>query len=103
MKPGELETLEIRLLLEGLHAVYGYDFRDYAEASLKRRLTHWLAESEFATFSLAQSELLRERSLFESLLRGVTVNVTEMFRDPTFFKALREQVVPFLKTYPSVK
>ena len=98
-----LENLEIRLLLEGIHHVYGYDFRDYAEASIKRRLTHWLNESPFDTFSQAQSRLLRERELFESLLRGVTVNVTEMFRDPPFFKALREGVVPFLHTYPFVK
>ena len=103
MKPGEVENVEIRLLLEGVHRIYGYDFRDYADASIKRRLTHWLAESEFDTFSQAQSLLLRDRSVFESLLRGITVNVTEMFRDPAFFRAIREQVVPFLKTYPFVK
>ncbi|MCK9381645.1 MAG: protein-glutamate O-methyltransferase CheR [Sulfuritalea sp.] len=103
MKPDEVEDVEIRLLLEGVERIYGYDFRDYADASIKRRLTHWLAESEFETFSQAQSLLLRDRSVFESLLRGITVNVTEMFRDPAFFKALREQVVPFLKTYPFVK
>jgi chemotaxis protein methyltransferase CheR len=99
----EVENVEIRLLLEGIHQVYGYDFRDYADASIRRRLTHWLAESGFDTFSAAQSRLLRERSVFDSLLRGITVNVTEMFRDPAFFKALRRQVVPFLKTYPFVK
>ena len=103
MKSGELENVEIRLLLEGVHQIYGYDFRDYADASIKRRLTHWLAETEFDTFSQAQSLLLRDRSVFESLLRGITVNVTEMFRDPAFFRAIREQVVPFLKTYPFVK
>ena len=99
----DVTNLEIRLLLEGIHGVYGYDFRDYAEASIRRRLTHWLNESPFDTFSEAQSRLLRERELFESLLRGITVNVTEMFRDPPFFKAVREQVVPFLRTYPFVK
>jgi chemotaxis protein methyltransferase CheR len=103
MQPGEVEDVEIRLLLEGLQRIYGHDFRDYAEASIKRRLNHWLAESEFATFSQAQSHLLRDRGAFESLVRGITVNVTEMFRDPAFFKAVREQVVPFLKTYPFVK
>lgn len=99
----DLEDLEIRLLLEGIQQIYGYDFRDYAAASIKRRLKHWLAESEFATFSEAQSRLLRDRDVFDSLLRGITVNVTEMFRDPAFFKALRTEVVPFLKTYPFVK
>jgi chemotaxis protein methyltransferase CheR len=103
MTDGDVENVEIRLLLEGIQQVYGYDFRDYADASMKRRLTHWLAESGFDTFSAAQSRLLREPRVFEALLRGITVNVTEMFRDPAFFKTLRTQVVPFLKTYPFVK
>lgn len=103
MSDDEIRDVEIRLLLEGIHYVYGYDFRDYAEASIKRRLSHWLAESPYANFSEAQAHLLRERPLFEALLAGITVNVTEMFRDPLFFKAVREQVVPFLKTYPFVK
>lgn len=99
----DLQRLEIRLLLEGVQQAWGYDFRDYADASIRRRLAHWLAESGFDSFSAAQAQLLRDRSLFDSLLRGITVNVTEMFRDPAFFKAIREQVVPFLKTYPFVK
>ena len=99
----EVEDVEIHLLLEGVQQVYGYDFRDYAAASIKRRLTQWLSESEFETFSQAQSRLLRDPELFFSLLQGITVNVTEMFRDPAFFRALREQVIPFLKTYPFVK
>lgn len=99
----DVEDVEIRLLLEGMQQVYGYDFRDYAEASIKRRLTHWLAESAFDTFSQAQGHLLRDPELFMSLLQGITVNVTEMFRDPGFFRTLREQVIPFLKTYPFVK
>jgi chemotaxis protein methyltransferase CheR len=103
MKASEIEDVEIRLLLEGVHQVYGYDFRDYADASIKRRLTQWLAESPFETFSQAQSRLLRDPEAFVSLLQGITVNVTEMFRDPGFFRALREHVVPFLKTYPFVK
>lgn len=99
----QVEDVEIRLLLEGVQQVYGYDFRDYADASIKRRLTQWLAESPFDTFSAAQARLLREPELFLSLLQGITVNVTEMFRDPAFFKAIREQAIPFLKTYPFVK
>ncbi len=99
----DVEDVEIRLLLEGVQEVYGYDFRDYAAASIKRRLTQWLSESEFDTYSQAQGRLLREPELFFSLLQGITVNVTEMFRDPSFFRVLREQVIPFLKTYPFVK
>lgn len=103
MTPDELIDLEIKLLMEGVYQVYGYDFREYSEASLRRRLTQWLSGSGFATLSLAQSHLLRDRGLFDTLLRGITVNVSEMFRDPLFFKAIREQVVPYLKTYPFVK
>lgn len=103
MNNSELFDLEMKLLMEGIFQVYGYDFRDYAEASLRRRLTQWLSGSGFATLSLAQSQLLREPVLFEMLLRGITVNVSEMFRDPSFFKEVRETVVPYLKTYPFVK
>ena len=99
----KVQDVEARLLLEGIVQIYGYDFRDYADASIRRRLAHWLGESQFETLSQAQSQLLRDADLFVSLLRGITVNVTEMFRDPAFFKALREQVIPFLKTYPFVK
>lgn len=103
MTADELADLEIKLLMEGMYQVYGYDFREYSEASLRRRLTHWLSCSRFDTFSLAQSQLLRDRALFDDLLCGITVNVSEMFRDPQFFKIIREQVVPHLKTYPFVK
>jgi len=103
MTAPELADIEAKLLMEGIYQVYGYDFREYSEASLRRRLNLWLSGSGFATLSLAQSSLLRDRTLFDSLLAGITVNVSEMFRDPAFFKALREQVIPHLKTYPFVK
>jgi chemotaxis protein methyltransferase CheR len=103
MTSEELTDLEIKLLMEGIYQVYGHDFREYSEASLRRRLNQWLSGSGFATLSLAQSRLLRDRALFETLLRGITVNVSEMFRDPEFFKAVRELVIPYLKTYPYVK
>jgi chemotaxis protein methyltransferase CheR len=103
MTSDELFDLELKLLMEGVYQVYGYDFREYSEASLRRRLTQWLSGTGFATLSLAQSHLLRDRALFDTLQRGITVNVSEMFRDPAFFKAVREQVVPHLKTYPFVK
>ena len=103
MKTSDIEDIEIRLLLEGIFEVYGYDFRKYAEASLKRRLTQWLRRSGFGGFSEAQARVLRDRELFSGLLEGITVNVSEMFRDPLFFKTLREEVVPHLKTYPFIK
>lgn len=103
MTADELLDIEIKLLLEGVYQVYGYDFREYAEASIRRRIKGWLASSNFANLSEAQAVVLRDHEAFESLLRGITVNVSEMFRDPSFFKEVREQVVPYLKTYPFVK
>lgn len=98
-----LEDIEIRLLLRGVQLLYGYDFLEYSEASLKRRLRQWLAASGFSTLSEAQAVVLRDPQVFDGLLRSITVNVTEMFRDPDFFRTLREQVVPFLQTYPFVR
>jgi len=103
MTADELVDLEIGLLMEGVYQVYGYDFRGYAEASLRRRLLQWLSASGMESLSLAQSRLLRDREFFATLLQSITVNVSEMFRDPQFFKVLREQVVPYLRTYPFVK
>jgi len=103
MNRNDLDLVEMHLLLEGVYRVYGYDFRDYSEGSLRRRLTHWLSVTGFSTFSEAQFRVLRDRSLLDSMIRGITVNVTEMFRDPHFFRSLREQVLPVLKTYPFVK
>jgi chemotaxis protein methyltransferase CheR len=94
---------EMWVLLERVAKVYGYDFRDYAEASIRRRMTQWLAESGFASFSEAQPRVLQDPAVFETLLRGITVNVSEMFRDPPIFKTIREQVLQHLKTYPFVK
>ncbi len=103
MTPSEIEAIEVRLLLEGVVQVYGYDFRDYAEASLRRRLASWLQKSGFGSLSEAQGRVLRDREAFRGLLEGITVNVSEMFRDALFFKAVREEVVPHLKTYPFIK
>jgi chemotaxis protein methyltransferase CheR len=103
MREDAVQDVEIGLLLQGIRQVYGYNFLDYAESSLQRRLRSWLATSGFATFSQAQDHILRDVQVFESLLQGITVNVTEMFRDPPFFRSLREQVLPYLKTYPHVK
>ena len=99
----EITDIEIGLLLEGVYQVYGHDFRDYAFASLRRRLNQWLPISGFSTLSMAQSCILRDREALASMIRGITVNVSEMFRDPVFFKTIVEQVVPHLKTYPFVK
>lgn len=103
MEKQDAFPIECDLLLEAVYRVYGYDFRDYAEASIRRRIGNWLAGTAYGTVSEAQGRLLRDRSFFDEFVRGITINVSEMFRDPQFFRCLRSQVVPHLKTYPFVK
>lgn len=99
----KIEDIEIRLLLEALFLKYHYDFRNYAMASIKRRLKQARDQLGFATFSAMQESLLHDAALLPRLLRFLTVQVSEMFRDPSYFKAIRERVVPHLRTYPSLK
>jgi chemotaxis protein methyltransferase CheR len=100
---GALEDLEIRLLLEAVYQHYGYDFREYAQASLRRRVWRRVAEEGLETISALQDRLLHEPACFERLLVDLSVSVTAMFRDPSFFEAVREKVVPLLRTYPFVR
>ncbi|MBS7700085.1 MAG: protein-glutamate O-methyltransferase CheR [Chelatococcus sp.] len=97
------EDIEIRLLLEALFLKYHYDFRNYAMASIKRRLKQAREQLGFATFSSMQESLLHDEALLPRLLQYLTVQVSEMFRDPSYFRAIRESVVPHLRTYPSLK
>jgi chemotaxis protein methyltransferase CheR len=101
--PEKIEDIEIRLLLEALYGRYHYDFRNYAMASIKRRLKQAREQLGFVTFSALQERLLHEPAMLPRLLRYLTVQVSEMFRDPSYFRTLREQVVPHLRTYPSLK
>ncbi len=105
MTPDEeqIRSVEMKLLVDGLLAVHGIDFGGYAPSSLARRLTQWLATSGFHSFGAATSALLRDELLCRQLVQDVTVNVSDMFRDPAFFKALREIVVPHLRTYPHAR
>lgn len=99
----KIEDIEIRLLLEALYLKYHYDFRNYAMASIKRRLRQARTQLGFATFSALQETLLHDADTLPLLLRYLTVQVSEMFRDPSYFLAIREKVVPHLRTYPSLK
>lgn len=99
----KVEDIEIRLLLEALYLKYHYDFRNYAMASIKRRLRQAREQLGFSTFSSLQESLLHDPDMLPRLLRYLTVQVSEMFRDPTYFKAIREHVVPHLRTYPTLK
>jgi len=96
----ELERLEIELLLEAVYRRYGFDFRQYAQASLKRRLHRRLLAEGLETISQLQSRLLHEPACMERLLVDLSINVTSMFRDPSFYVAFREKIVPVLHTYP---
>jgi chemotaxis protein methyltransferase CheR len=101
--PDKVEDIEIRLLLEALHLRYHYDFRNYALASIKRRLRQAREQLGFANLSALQESLLHDPAMLPRLLGYLTVQVSEMFRDPSYFRALREKVIPHLRTYPSLK
>ena len=95
--------IELQLLIDAIYLKYHYDFRGYAGASLKRRLRTAMERFQCGTLSQLQDRILREPEIFSALLDFLTVQVSEMFRDPGYFRAMREQVVPLLRTYPSLK
>ena len=97
------EDIEVALLLEGIYRRYGFDFRDYAPATLKRRVLHCLREENLRTISSLQERILRDERALERFVSCLAVNVTEMFRDPEFYRALREEVVPVLRTHPFLR
>lgn len=99
----KMDDLELRLLLEAIYQKYHYDFRDYSFASLKRRMAQALHRFKCETMSELQNRILHDEVTFPELLPYMTVQVSELFRDPAYFLALRENVVPHLQTYPSLK
>ena len=94
---------QLHALLDAIYQRYSYDFRDYSTPSQRRRLNHALGRLHCSSIEELQAKVLHDAGAFGQLLQMLTVPVTEMFRDPAFFLALREQVVPVLKTYPSPK
>ncbi|HZO26296.1 MAG TPA: protein-glutamate O-methyltransferase CheR [Chloroflexota bacterium] len=98
-----LEEVEIELLLEGVFRHYGYDFRDYAPSSIRRRLRHLLAGEGLASISDLTEKVLHDPAWLDRLLAAFSINVSAMFRDPTFYRVFREQLVPILRTYPFVR
>jgi chemotaxis protein methyltransferase CheR len=99
----ELERLEIELLLEGVFRHYGFDFRSYAYASIRRRLWKRVEGESLRTISELQARILHDADAMERLLLDLSVNVTAMFRDPGFYKEFREKVIPLLRTYPFIR
>ncbi len=97
------EKIELKLLLEAIFYKYGYDFRNYQKGTIKRRVLHRLGISGLKNISEMQHKLLYDEAFFETLLLDFSVNVTHMFRDPSFFKTIRKEVVPILKKQPHIK
>lgn len=99
----DVEAIEIDLLLEGIYRCYGYDFREYAPASLRRRILNALRAENLETVSGLQERVLHEPAAMDRLLLALSVNVTTMFRDPDFYLTFRKKVVPLMRTYPSIR
>ncbi|NSL50836.1 protein-glutamate O-methyltransferase CheR [Bacillus sp. P2(2020)] len=99
----ELEKIEVMLLLEGIYRYYGFDFRDYAYSSIKRRIQHRMGIEKIPTISALQEKVLRDRHLLGKLLSDFSINVTEMFRDPSFFKFIRTDILPKFINAPLIR
>lgn len=99
----ELERIEVELLLEGIYRHYGFDFRGYAYSSLKRRIWKRMEQEGIGRISELQDLVLHDAAMMEKLLLDLSINVTAMFRDPGFYAAFREKVVPLLRTYPFIR
>jgi chemotaxis protein methyltransferase CheR len=98
-----LKAKEVDHFFIEIHKRYGYDFLNYSRASLNRRLTRFMTNNHFSEVNDLKERLLNDPDLFEFFVEELMVNVTEMFRDPSFFKALREKVMPILSTYPHIR
>ncbi len=103
MDQGRIEDYELELLLSDLIEGYGYDFTDYSKASLKRRINRLLSVDHFPSFAELRFRVRSDENYLRRFVEEITVNVTEMFRDSSFYAALREHVLPVLRTYPLVR
>lgn len=103
MRKEEIEDIEIDLLLQGIYGRYGHDFRNYARGSVKRRILNFMAKVDQKTVSGLISLVLHDEAFFKKFVCELSITVSEMFRDPEFFKLMRNQVIPYLKTHPFIK
>jgi len=99
----DLEGIEIKLLTEGIYQHYGFDFRDYSLPSLKRRIWKRVYAEGLSSVSGLQEKVLHDPGCMERLLLDLSINTTAMFRDPSFYLAFRQKIVPVLRTYPFVR
>jgi chemotaxis protein methyltransferase CheR len=99
----DLEKIEIELLLQGIYAWCGYDYRGYSYKSIRRRIRNRVHAEGLATISGLQEKVLHDAGCLKRLLDDFSINVTEMFRDPGFFLIFREKIAPMLRTYPTIR
>jgi chemotaxis protein methyltransferase CheR len=97
------EEIEIDLLVQAIYRMYGFDFREYARSSLRRRIRNVVESEGTGTISALQDRVLHDHTCFDRVLPRLSVNVSAMFRDPSFFLTFRTEVVPLLRTYPFVR
>jgi chemotaxis protein methyltransferase CheR len=98
-----LEDVEVDLLLEGIHRLFGYDFRQYARSTVKRRLTEIMVKEHLGDVSELQGKLLRNPELLDAVVAALSIQVSSLFRDSKFYLAFRRKAIPILRTYPSVR
>ncbi len=96
-------NIELNLLLDAVYQKYGYDFRDYSKAHVKRRILHRIKIAGYNNISELIPRILYDQKFFHVLLGDLSINVTEMFRDPHFYIAIKQHIIPILKTYPFIK
>ncbi|MBL0387579.1 protein-glutamate O-methyltransferase CheR [Tumebacillus sp. ITR2] len=100
---GEVERIEMQLLMEGIYRLHGFDFKNYSLPFLNRRIQHRMRAEKLHSISALQDKVLHDPKVMERMLNDFSVNVTEMFRDPSFFRAFRQRVVPILREYPYIR
>jgi chemotaxis protein methyltransferase CheR len=98
-----VEEVEIRLLLDGVFRHYGYDFRDYAPSSVRRRLRHLALAENLGSITELTERVLHDPAWLDKLVAAFSINVSAMFRDPSFYRAFRDKLVPIMRTYPFVR
>ncbi|HVH96484.1 MAG TPA: CheR family methyltransferase, partial [Bacillus sp. (in: firmicutes)] len=99
----EIEKIEIDLLLEAIYRYYGYDFRNYASSFIQRRILHCVQKEKLTSISALQEKILRDPETMKKLFSHFSINVTEMFRDPEFFKSFRTNIIPYVRDYPNIR
>ncbi|MBC7869460.1 MAG: protein-glutamate O-methyltransferase CheR [Chitinophagaceae bacterium] len=103
MAKAELEDIELQLLIEGIYMHYGYDFREYAPTSLKRRILNFVQAEKLTSISALQDKVLHDPDVMQRLMPAILVHVTQMFRDPSFYLTFRSLIIPILRSYPIIQ